>query len=72
MPPTALMKDLGYGAGYVYAHDTAEGLGGLDCLPEGLRDLRLYEPSDRGFEAEIQERLRELEKLRRARRQGSP
>ena len=38
------MKDLGYGAGYVYAHDTEEGAGGLDCLPEALAGTSFYEP----------------------------
>jgi len=55
--PTRLMKGLGYGAGYVYAHDAEEGVGGLDCLPESLAGARFYEPKGEGFEAELKERL---------------
>ena len=69
--PTRLMKDLGYGAGYVYAHDTAEGVGGIDCLPESLQGTRFYEPRGRGFEGELAERLaryRELREKARSRR----
>jgi putative ATPase len=62
--PTALMKDLGYGDGYVYAHDTDEGVGGLDCLPDALQGARFYEPTARGLEGKIGERLRELRRLR--------
>ena len=49
--PTGLMKDLGYGTGYRYAHDEAEGVAGMDCLPEALRGRRYYTPTDRGREA---------------------
>jgi len=62
--PTALMKREGYGAGYVYAHDVAEGVGGIDCLPEALAGERFYEPTDRGFEAELAERLARFRELR--------
>ncbi len=55
--PTRLMKGLGYGAGYVYAHDAEEGVGGLDCLPESLAGSRFYEPKGEGFEAELKARL---------------
>jgi putative ATPase len=55
--PTRLMKGLGYGAGYVYAHDAEEGVGGLDCLPESLAGARFYEPKGEGFEAELKARL---------------
>jgi putative ATPase len=48
--PTGLMKDLGYGRGYRYAHDEAEGVAGMDCLPEALRNRRYYRPTDRGGE----------------------
>ncbi len=46
--PTGLMKDLGYGKGYRYAHDEAEGVAGMECLPEGLAGRRYYRPTDRG------------------------
>jgi anaerobic selenocysteine-containing dehydrogenase len=62
--PTRLMKDLGYGGGYVYAHDTEEGVGGLDCLPESLQGTRLYEPKGEGFEGELRERLERFRALR--------
>ena len=66
--PTALMKGLGYGAGYVYAPDSAEGVGGLDCLPEALAGTRFYEPSSSGVERRLAERLAELDRKRAAAR----
>ncbi len=62
--PTTLMKGLGYGKGYVYAHGTEEGTGGLDCLPESLEGTRFYEPQGKGFEAELKERLETMRELR--------
>ena len=56
--PTALMKDLGYGRGYAYAHDAKEGVTDLVTLPEALRDRRYYEPKEIGFERTMGERLR--------------
>jgi putative ATPase len=55
--PTGLMKDLGYARGYRYAHDEAEGVAGMDCLPETLRDRRYYRPTDRGSENDVAGRL---------------
>jgi putative ATPase len=55
--PTGLMKGLGYGEGYRYAHDEAEGVAEMECLPESLRGRRYYVPSDRGGEAELRARL---------------
>jgi putative ATPase len=55
--PTGLMKDLGYGKGYRYAHDEAEGVSGMDCLPEALAGRRYYRPSDRGREKDLAARL---------------
>ena len=55
--PTGLMKDLGYGKGYAYAHDEAEGVAGMECLPEGLAGRRYYQPTDRGLEADLGARL---------------
>lgn len=55
--PTRLMKEVGYGDGYVYAPHTEEGVGGIDCLPESLQGTRFYEPQGRGFEAKLKERL---------------
>ncbi|MFP3941227.1 MAG: replication-associated recombination protein A [Thermoanaerobaculia bacterium] len=62
--PTRLMKDEGYGAGYVYAHDVEEGVGGIDCLPDALEGERFYRPRERGFEAELAERLERFRELR--------
>jgi putative ATPase len=70
--PTRLMKNLGYGAGYVYAPETEAGLGGLECLPESLRGTRFYQPTDRGFEKRLRERNAELEELRDRVRRSSP
>ncbi len=55
--PTGLMKDLGYGAGYQYAHDSAEGYLPQEYLPDGLQGRVLYEPGRFGFEKEIAKRL---------------
>jgi putative ATPase len=55
--PTRLMKELGYGAGYQYAHDAPTGFVVQEYLPEALRDRRFYEPSEFGFEKRIRERL---------------
>jgi putative ATPase len=57
--PTALMKGLGYGAGYKYAHDYADANVAQDHLPENLAGRRYYQPTDRGREATIAERLRQ-------------
>ena len=62
--PTRLMKNVGYGAGYVYAPHTEEGVGGLDCLPESLQGTRLYQPKGEGFEAELKKRLEGFRMLR--------
>ena len=62
--PTRLMKDLGYGRGYQYAHDFEDQTAAMDCLPDSLRGRRFYEPKEIGAEAEIKTRL---EKMRKAR-----
>jgi putative ATPase len=62
--PTRLMKDLGYGRGYKYAHDFEDQTAAMDCLPEALRGKRFYEPKDVGFEAEIKKRLEKMKKSR--------
>ena len=65
--PTRLMKDLGYGAGYVYDHDAEDGFSGQNYFPEGMPRRRLYRPGDRGFEREIAKRLAYWDRLRRTR-----
>ncbi len=62
--PTRLMKDVGYGAGYVYAPHTEEGVGGIDCLPESLQGTRFYEPKGEGFEGKLRARLESFRTLR--------
>ena len=55
--PTNLMKDLGYGEGYLYAHDFEEKLTPMVCLPPSLKDKRYYRPSKQGMEAKYGPRL---------------
>jgi putative ATPase len=70
--PTALMKDLGYGRDYEYAHDFEEGTAGLECLPERLRARRYYQPRPVGLETAIGERLEALRETRRRLRERRP
>lgn len=65
--PTKLMKDLGYGAGYEYDHDTPEGFSGADYWPEGMGAQTYYQPTDRGFEKRIAERIAWWDEQRRIR-----
>ena len=62
--PTTLMKGLGYGEGYQYAHDEAEGVARMSCLPDHLAGRRYYEPTDRGIEARIKDALARARRLR--------
>src|SRR6185436_20058042 len=66
--PTGLMKDLGYGRGYQYAHDFEDQTAAMDCLPEALAGKRFYEAKDAGAEGEIRERLERMRKARNAER----
>jgi putative ATPase len=70
--PTRLMKEVGYGAGYVYAPHTEEGVGGIDCLPESLQGTRFYEPKGEGFEAKLKARLEQYRALREEVRKRRP
>jgi putative ATPase len=63
--PTRLMKELGYGKGYIYAHDDPEGALALDYLPEGIGSAELYRPKGAGFEKRIQEILDARQKAKR-------
>jgi len=63
--PTKMMKGLGYGAGYQYDHDTAEGFSGQNYFPDDMRRQRFYNPAERGFEREVRKRLEYWDKLRR-------
>ena len=62
--PTRLMKDIGYGKGYSYDHEAPEGFSGDNYWPEEMEPQRFYEPSPRGFEAKIAERLAHWDRLR--------
>jgi putative ATPase len=62
--PTPLMKDLGYGKGYKYAHDYEDAITDLSCLPDSIADAEFYEPTDRGFESEVKERIARWQKAR--------
>jgi putative ATPase len=55
--PTKLMKNVGYGKGYAYDHSTDEGFSGQDYWPEEMEPQDFYDPTDRGFEAKVRERL---------------
>ncbi|HZR28741.1 MAG TPA: replication-associated recombination protein A [Terriglobales bacterium] len=63
--PTGLMKSIGYGKGYQYAHDLEAKVADMQCLPDNLRDRTYYQPTSEGREKEIQQRL---EQIRRARK----
>ena len=58
--PTKLMKELHYGKGYQYAHDTEEKLTNMQCLPDSLLGKTYYQPTEEGFEARYKERLQQI------------
>jgi putative ATPase len=62
---TGLMRQMGHGQGYVYAHDTAAGVAAMDCLPPELQGTAFFVPSDRGFEKKVGERMAENDRLRK-------
>ncbi|MBQ6335077.1 MAG: replication-associated recombination protein A [Erysipelotrichaceae bacterium] len=63
--PTALMKDLGYGKGYQYAHDSEDKLTNMKCLPESLQDREYYSPNEQGLERQIKERLKQIKQWKK-------
>jgi len=65
---TALMKTLEYGKGYRYAHDEAEAVADMSCLPPALEGRTFYQPTERGFEKEIKRRLDGWAEIKRRRR----
>jgi putative ATPase len=69
--PTRLTKDIGYGKGYAYDHDAEDAFSGADYWPEGMAAQSFYEPTDRGFEARIRERLDYWEHRRKAVQQST-
>jgi putative ATPase len=68
--PTRLMRDLGYGSGYVYDHATEEGFSGQNYFPDGIERRVFYQPGERGFEREVKKRLEYWDKLRRGAASG--
>jgi len=71
--PTRLMRNLGYGRGYVYDHATEEGFSGQNYFPDGIERRVFYRPGERGFEREVKKRLDYWDKLRqRAAAQTEP
>ena len=60
--PTALMRDLGYGKEYQYAHNLKEKVADMKCLPDSLQGRRYYQPSEQGMERKIREVLQEIKK----------
>ena len=62
--PTGLMKNLGYGAGYKYAHNYEEKVTDMSCLPDNLAGRTWYHPTDQGFEQRLRVRLDEIRKLK--------
>jgi putative ATPase len=63
--PTNLMKELGYGKGYQYAHDLKEKVADMECFPESLQGRRYYHPTDQGMERRIGEILAEIKARRK-------
>jgi putative ATPase len=68
--PTGLMKNLGYGKGYQYAHDLENKVADMQCLPDNLKDRTYYHPTNEGVEKRIRERMEEIRK-KRTRKQGT-
>ncbi len=63
--PTGLMKGLGYGHGYQYAHDLENKVADMQCLPDNLRDRVYYRPTDQGLEKRIRDRLDEIKRKKK-------
>ena len=64
--PTKLMKELGYGKGYQYAHDTQEKITNMQCLPDSMLGKEYYRPTEQGVEARYKARLAEIKEWKRA------
>jgi putative ATPase len=69
--PTKLMKSVGYGRGYAYDHDADEGFSGQNYWPEEMEAQSFYEPTDRGFEAKVRERLEYWQQRRKELQQSA-
>jgi putative ATPase len=62
--PTGLMKNIGYGKGYQYAHDVEDKVADMECLPESLAGKTYYRPTDQGFEARLRQRMEEIGRIK--------
>ena len=62
--PTGLMKNIGYGKGYQYAHDVEDKVADMECLPESLAGKSYYRPTDQGFEARLRQRMEEIRRIK--------
>ena len=69
--PTGLMKGLGYGKGYQYAHSLEDKVANMQCLPDNLLGRVYYHPTEQGVEKRIRERLTEIRRLKSQQRQAS-
>lgn len=63
--PTSLMKDIGYGKGYQYAHDYKDKLTTMQCLPDSLKDKTYYHPTEQGVEGRFKQRLEYIKEWKR-------
>jgi len=61
---TGLMKNIGYGKGYQYAHNEEDKVAGMTCLPESLATKTYYHPTDQGFEARLRQRMDEIHRIK--------
>lgn len=69
--PTRLMKEIGYGKDYQYAHDLEDRVADMQCLPDGLKDRTYYKPTDEGFEKELRKRWEEIRQRLNRKRDSS-
>ncbi|MBZ5697979.1 MAG: replication-associated recombination protein A [Acidobacteriia bacterium] len=65
---TGLMKNIGYGKGYQYAHDVEDKVTGMTCLPDSLAGRSYYHPTDQGFETRLRQRMEEIRRIKEKRK----
>ena len=63
--PTKLMKELGYGKGYQYAHDTKDKIANMECLPDSLVGREYYQPTEQGLEAKYKDKLEKIKEWKK-------
>jgi putative ATPase len=66
--PTVLMESIGYGKGYQYAHDEADRVADMECLPDSLQGRTWYHPTDEGREKLLAQRMDEIRRIREGKR----